>query len=395
MTQPTWYDSAETGAPTLNNDAGSLLEVLRACLINGFNLKTVTSIVVASGVATATAATHGYSAAYGKLLRIEGAPVAGLNGDVQPLTVDTNTFTYACPGVGDGTYTGTITARRAPLDWVEAFTGTNKAIFARTSPEAGTQMLRVLDTAASPALTTDARVLMIESATGIDSFTNQAPSATQVTDSAGGFIVKGQNSVTAKRWALVGTHRGFYFFGPTESGTTEISQQGYFFGDGVRFFPEDVHFCMLFANGQNSGSGTSSSKIGFTNTIGANWANSAPLATVTARSRSGALVSESCDIQGAAMTRFGVVSAMTAGMPDKLFLMYPAHIVSNYTTKEVRGILPGMAAPVANMPFAGLGAFSVIGPTETDGRYYLAVQGRGGGSNSANWCIDLTGPWYD
>ena len=30
MTTPIWFDSTETGAPTLNNVAGSLLEVLRA-----------------------------------------------------------------------------------------------------------------------------------------------------------------------------------------------------------------------------------------------------------------------------------------------------------------------------------------------------------------------------
>ena len=131
--QPNYFDSSEAGAPSLNNVAGSLLEIIRACGINGFNPKVVTSIVVASGVATATAASHNYTATYGKLLLIEGAPEALLNGRKQPLSVTTNTFTYAAPGVADGTYTGTMSAKRAPLGWTEPFTGTNKAIFARSA----------------------------------------------------------------------------------------------------------------------------------------------------------------------------------------------------------------------------------------------------------------------
>lgn len=395
MSRPIWYDSAETGAPTLNNAAGSLLEVLRACLINGFNLKSVTSIVVASGVATATAATHGYSASYGKLLRIEGAPVAGLNGDVQPLTVDTNTFTYAAAGVPDGTYTGTITARRAPLDWTEAHTGTNVAIFARTSPEAGTQMLRVLDTAASPALTTDARVLMIESATGIDSFTNQSPNSTQVTDGAGGFFSKGANNATAKPWAIVGDERGFYYIGPTNAGTmTETSRLPFYFGDGVRLFAGDVHLCLLAANSAGN-TAASTSKLGYSNSAGNNWARGSPTATVVARSRDGSTLSEIFDMQGFGLPRYGTVTDMLSGMPEKLYMIYPTHIVSNYATKEVRGIFPGLAAPVANAPFAGRGSVSVIGPTETDGRHYLAVQCAINGTPVGSFCLDLTGPWHE
>ena len=50
--QPNFFDSSETGAPALNNVAGSALEVIRACLRTGFNSRVVTSIVVAAGVAT-------------------------------------------------------------------------------------------------------------------------------------------------------------------------------------------------------------------------------------------------------------------------------------------------------------------------------------------------------
>lgn len=392
--QPNFFDSSEAGAPSLNNVAGSLLEIVRACGINGFNPTVVTSIVVASGVATATAASHNYTATYGKLLLIEGATEALLNGRKQPLAVTTNTFTYAAPGVADGTYTGTMSAKRAPLGWTELFTGTNKAIFARSAPEAGTQLFRILDTAAAPALTTDARIHMIESATDIDTFVNPMPTATQVTDGAGGYIHKGANSATAKPWALVGNDRGIYFIGPTNSASPgESARIPYWLGDGVPFFPGDAHFCMLSVNSA-SGGAAANSKVGIGVAVATNWPTGAPQASVVARSRDGAVVSPIFDCQGPFPARYGNIAAMSAGMPEKLYLMQGAHVVDNNTTKEVRGLLPALAAPIANLPFTGLGSYSVLGPVEGDGRYYLAVIAQTGGSVVGHFVIDLSGPWY-
>lgn len=242
MSRPIWYDSTEAGAPTLNNVAGSLLDVLRACLINGFNTQSITSISVTSGVATATAAAHGYSAAYGKLLRIEGAPVSGLNGDVQPLAVDTNTFTYAAVGVPDGTYTGTITARRAPLGWTEAFTGTNKAMFGRAAPEAKAMLLRVDDTASPSA--GFARVHMVESAMDVDTYTDPTPTA--ATLAGGGYWSKGAANITPKRWVLIGDE--LFFWLATEHPSGDFSGYNicvYCFGDPASFGQVDPYLCIL------------------------------------------------------------------------------------------------------------------------------------------------------
>lgn len=394
MSAPIWYDSAETGAPSLNNAAGSLLALMRAVLRDGFNVKAVTSITVASGVATVICPAHSYSSTYGKWIKITGANASALDGVKQQTIVNANTFTYLAPGVADGSYTATD-ARRAPLGWTEPHAGTNKAIFARSAPEAGTQLLRILDTAAAPAATTDARVLMLESATDIDTFVNPSPSATQMTDGAGGYIHKGANSATVKPWALVGDDRGFYFIGPNNAATPgETDRLGYWFGDGVPFFPGDAHFCLLSVNSAVGGA-SATSRVGSAAGLAANWVTTAPQSSVVARSRGGAVVSEVFDCQGPVPTRYGTVSSMTAGtMPEKLYLMQGAHLVNNATTKEVRGLLPGIAAPVANMPFTGLGAVSVIGPVEGDGRYYLAVNARANGAAAGNFVLDLTGPWY-
>ena len=47
-----YFESTDAGAPTLNNAVGSMIAVLDACLITGYNSKSVASITVASGVAT-------------------------------------------------------------------------------------------------------------------------------------------------------------------------------------------------------------------------------------------------------------------------------------------------------------------------------------------------------
>ena len=121
-----WFDSAETGAPTLNNAAGSLIAVLDACLLNGFNLKSIT-INVAGGVATATCNGHGFSTATGKLVSIAGATPNELNGLKQIASATSNTFTFPAPGVPDGAATGAITAKRAPLGWTKVHAAANKA----------------------------------------------------------------------------------------------------------------------------------------------------------------------------------------------------------------------------------------------------------------------------
>ena len=173
-----WFDNTETGAPALNNSPASLIGVIRACARTGFNVKTLTSIVVTGGVATATCAGHGYSGVYGKDLLISGATPAGLNGRKALTFVDTNTFKFAAPGVADGAATGTITAKRDPLGWVELFSDTGKSIFKRSDPTATSMLLYILDTNTAPASATEARVRMIEGATDINTLSGLAPTFT-------------------------------------------------------------------------------------------------------------------------------------------------------------------------------------------------------------------------
>jgi hypothetical protein len=75
---------------------------------------TLTSVVVASNVATATRTNHGFSA--GETVRISGSSLSYVNGLKTITTVaDANTFTFAATG-SNATASGTITAvRRATV----------------------------------------------------------------------------------------------------------------------------------------------------------------------------------------------------------------------------------------------------------------------------------------
>ena len=51
-----WFQNSMAGAPVLTGQAGALIAVLNACLVDGFNLLTLDSLVVAGNVATGTKA---------------------------------------------------------------------------------------------------------------------------------------------------------------------------------------------------------------------------------------------------------------------------------------------------------------------------------------------------
>jgi hypothetical protein len=211
MNTVVWYDSDETGAPTLNNVAGSAIGVLDACLVNGFNAKSVTSLVVASGVATATISAHGYGV--GRMVEFAGATPSGLNGRKKILSATNNTVTFDATGITDQTATGTITAKRSPLGWAKTYAGTNKAAYSRTDPAATAMMLRVVDDGTSNYW---ARAVMYETMSDVD--TGTGSTYTSYDGTGGHYIYKGVNDATAKKWILIGDgktlkHLSTYYIG--------------------------------------------------------------------------------------------------------------------------------------------------------------------------------------
>lgn len=121
----TWMHSGQLGAPQMNGAAGSngqMLQVLDACLADGFNPQTVTA---ATKTATTVTLTFGVSHGYieRQLLLITGATDAALNGKHRVIAATTNTVTI--DAVGITATTGAITTKVAPLGFESIFGSTD------------------------------------------------------------------------------------------------------------------------------------------------------------------------------------------------------------------------------------------------------------------------------
>lgn len=235
------FTSGDTGAPQLSGTAGTLINVLDASLINGYNLKTLDSLEVTSEVATGTVATgHGFTA--DKTILIAGANPVVLNGEWKVASVTATQFTFAAPAIADGAATGTLTAKVAPAGgWEATFHGTNKAAYRSTVIGASGLALRVDDTT-----TTYANVRGYEAMTDIDTGSGLFPTEAQGALNAYRWHKSSTADGTARPWLLVADGKRFYFFSRFHASYTQYA--GYFFGDLTSYKAGDSYGCAVIAD---------------------------------------------------------------------------------------------------------------------------------------------------
>lgn len=385
MSAPIWFDSTETGAPIINNANGAVVAALRAILVNGFNVKAISSISVASGVATVTCPGHAFSSAYGKWIKISGASAPALDGVKKQTIVDANTFTYPAAGVADGSYTATD-ARRAPLGWVETYAngGGTKAIFARSVPEANDIDLRVDDTGTAPATTSGARFIMVKGATGVDAYTSQAPTEAQV---PGGLVcTKVANTATAKQWLAIGTDRDFFLF-VGDAGAARYMPALCFF-DGVAYRVGDVNFTVAAGT-----SGSSVSSVG--NHLFANnsltIAPSLPERGVVFSDEVGIGAPEPLSVVSQFKSGDGHGSASSGVPTDPLDFAIAFDPYLRATKAGVRGTVPGNGEPFINANSAPAGVFLV--QDLDDGAKVLLVKIAYASANAGMTAFRLSQEW--
>ena len=199
-----YFHSGMPGAPVLSGTAGSLIAVLDACLVDGFAVTAVASLVVAAGVATATIS-GGHSAEVGSVVLVTGATPSPLNGEkkVQSVGSGNTTLTFDASGVADQTATGTIALKLAGAGWVKAFFGTNSAAYRSNNVAATGCYLRVDDTG-----TKVARMIGYESMSGISLGSGLFPTSAQ--RSGGTYWTKSSAAdASARSWSLAADDRGF------------------------------------------------------------------------------------------------------------------------------------------------------------------------------------------
>ena len=237
-----YFHSSMTGAPQISGEAGKMIGVLDACLVNGFGSVTLDSLVVASNVATGTVSGgHGFEmigGIVGPVITISGATPSGLNGEWRIASVPgSTTFTFATTGISDQTATGTIAAKRAPAGFSKAYSGTNKAAYRTDSIDGARLYLRVDNTSNQlPAL------IMYETMSDIDTGTGPSPTS-------GNYLIVSSTSTTstARPWRLFADNQCFYYLVDAAGNWTFSSAM--FFGNLVSYKPTiDFYGAALIAH---------------------------------------------------------------------------------------------------------------------------------------------------
>ncbi|MGO4608428.1 hypothetical protein AB4142_19025 [Variovorax sp. 2RAF20] len=242
-----YYSSLMSGAPVLSGTAGVLIALLDAVLKDGFDTKTLTSLVALGGVMTATWASGNHSSQTDAVVLVAGVTggpsgFAGANGEQKIVSRPTNLTATWATALPDGTYTGTITMKMAPAGWLKPFAATNYGAYKSGDPASTGMLLRVDDSVA-----TTARVVGYESMSDINTGVGAFPTNLQM--SGGGYWAKsGTANATAVQWMLIADARGFILHVCPSFGASALLYQGFTrgFGDAAALRPGgDAFACFL------------------------------------------------------------------------------------------------------------------------------------------------------
>ncbi|CAN7170648.1 hypothetical protein LJR118_000299 [Acidovorax sp. LjRoot118] len=389
-----FFNEGMPGAPVLNGVAGALIALFDACLITGFGLRACT-ITVSSGVATVAVASDVKNLNLVDSVQLIAGVAGGmtgfanLNGEQKITSATATTLTFAT-AVANGTATGTITIKQAPVPyWEKTYSSTNIACYRSTDPATLGAFLQVTDTG-----TTTATVRMYETMSAFGTGTNPAPA---VADMATPWWVKSTaaNS-TANTWDLFGDSRGFYLCPTPGYGAvnTVQSQPTYYFGDLITYRSVDPYAVWIAASNNA------------TQTYG-----SVALGQQGGNSQAGARLLRSYTGLGLAIQAWGVpqsgaqssvsgVDTQWGSFPtiDGKLRLTKIHATEGAAIANAvvlpRGLFPG----ISYVPLTGGGTSFPRGTRiAIDGRVLVSVrQGvattETAGTSGYCW-IDITGPW--
>ena len=426
MTAVKYFTNVMQGAPQLSNNWGCLVDLLDACLVNGFNLKPITSITSADGVATATI-DGGHLYQVNQVLLIAGASDAAYNGEVRVLSATSTKFTYAVLGAPASPASGdTLTVKVAPLGIEKVFSGTNKAAYRSKNVLSNRPYLRVDNSKAEQYNTAWAKKAKVGIAQGMSDMDTvvgaQAPydpaapnqnwQTTGDTDS--GNVVDGWykwyyarytypwGSTEAnvpqeynRPWVLVGDDRGFYLF--NEHGTDYGSgRSGYCFTDFESYRQGDPFNTLLAATDFYASAGSGIADWGAT---ARNYFNRSLDMTGKILMRDHTLLggNQRVGLTSLNTNNGQTISGRATGIPfpnpvDYALILHPTYLMQE-SSKGLRGKLPGLMWVHNDQPLQDLDIVdNVVGYA---GRKFLLVR-----MNYANevassvMALDITGPWW-
>lgn len=172
-----WFSFSNLGAPQFTNSFGALLNVLDACLVDGYGAQTVLTIEVSDGMAIAKFENSHVLKQF-QVVEISGASDSSLNGEFRILGLTADTIEFSV-NAADQIATGSISCKVASLGWTKVFSGDQKAVYRAKDIAANPYYLRV-DNSLDPVYNANyakfAKVGILEGCSHIDDFTsNQVP----------------------------------------------------------------------------------------------------------------------------------------------------------------------------------------------------------------------------
>lgn len=378
------YD--QTGAPSLDGMAGSMIAVLDAALVNGFNLRTVTSFVITGGVGVFTyASAPGHTV--GKVIKSLGASDGQYNTEWRVTAINGATVSVDATGFGNATVAGSLSTKTAPLGWTKVLSGTNKAAYKSPAVGATGCLLRVDDTIGQYA-----RVRGYEAMTDIDTGTGMFPTVGMRAEYAWG---KSSTGTTASRqWQIIGDDRLFYLVVHTEYDSLALfpgHRLTVAFGDIINYKSGDAFHCLItaissvstFAQFQLDSNGNGLHR-GDDSTQGARG--------ILARSQTQIGSSIECCYKAV-----GPYSGYSTGLTypnagDNALLLDRLKLVIEPAASSVRGELPGFYTCLQSRPLS----HGTMVSDAVAGRTLMMVGSAfnyGSADYSTRFALDVTGPW--
>lgn len=379
-----YFHSGQAGAPTLSgSSAGSLATLLDAVLVNGFGLQSVSSLTVASNVATATVGSHGLIV--GGVVLIAGASPASLNGEWRVTETGTTFVKFATSGIADQTATGTITLKVAPLNWTTAFTGTNKRVF-RAPNVLGTRFFyRFDDTGTLDICTVRGYESMSDVDTGLRAFPTPGQNGTGILWSK-----------LAGSWFVVGDDQGFYF-GNMQSGGA--GHNVVYVGDIVSERPGDAFHAINCGPTANPMAGGVAGNGGLeTCQAQANASDYAWMARNHTQVGGSTLAYKVTAPWPSLATTTNNFAGFAGGLPpypdpNNNGIRFGRHYL---WTGGLRGYLPGFHVPLGVLAGALSNRDQLDGQNELAGRklaFHSTGSYSGTGFSGGAVAVDITGPW--
>ncbi len=388
------YQSTDADAPVLTGQAGTLVTVLDACLINGYSTRTISALTRSGSVATATtSAVHGLpvGGVIPVRLLIAGADQAEYNGEHVVTAISTNQYTFTVTGTPASPATGSITSKRPGLGWSKAFAGTNKAAY--LIPAGGTQhYVQVLDDKTGSSQRS-ANLRAYEAMTNVDTGTGPFPTIAQ--QAAPGLWVY-KSSVqdgSTRPWAIIGDERGFWLLTYPFPGSGDTSPAFCsWFGDTESYKAGDAYPDAIIA-------GTAEAT---TTGIGGSTPSDAPFYQLTSSLTTGTgghFISRSHSQIGSAVAFAKLSDGLVTSAIGNAGMAYPNPVDNGYHVSRlrfgyasvIRGVMPGVYQPLHNSALT-------TGDTVTDvdglpGRVLLITAVSIGSSGTGRAAFDVTGPW--